>query len=282
MIIKHTETAGDVAQGKFLQWLRHAWSAFYYQPYRKHIAGVLFIKPNAYLCYADHGTAAYTCALKFGEDEFDAAILLNFLLKVTVDDPTVSERDPACISRNGVIVGVRHAGYDWEEVGKSPLWYRPHLIGRHVRVARVVAPPGTAFAGQDIVMKSTWEVAREYPQHSPPEEERVLRILCDKGVPGLPRPFCLDRARVKNDDGSSGFTCPRPTSGQVALTATDGASMEKIRVKYVCGQTSEGSVSALSGTPTSGAVKIERDLFNDPLLARRRLERILVSYCQPL
>src|SRR2546421_6498936 len=59
--------------------------------------------------------------------------------------------------------------------------------------------------------------------------------------------------------------------------------MEKMQETYVSNHTSKSmALGANTGDPLLHRVKIQRRQFNEPLEVRRRLTRILMSYCVPL
>jgi len=55
------------------------------------------------------------------------------------------------------------------------------------------------FRRKKWVMKSTWEEELP-PASSPPSEVEVLKILLEAKLRGLPQPYALDSAIVRDDD----------------------------------------------------------------------------------
>jgi hypothetical protein len=79
-----------------------------------------------------------------------------------------------------------------------------------------------------MVMKSTWE-ERLPPTSSPPSEVEVLEILLKAKVRGLPQPYALDSAIVKDDDNLEVETRSFPENCEVALSASTNL-MTKMRI----------------------------------------------------
>ncbi|KIX01406.1 uncharacterized protein Z518_09132 [Rhinocladiella mackenziei CBS 650.93] len=75
LLFEHTRSQEAVTK-KFSQWLRGAWSVFHHQPFRRHLYGIMFIRPRAYVCYADHGCAVYSEPLYFATN---IQFLVDFL-----------------------------------------------------------------------------------------------------------------------------------------------------------------------------------------------------------
>jgi hypothetical protein len=189
----------EVVVKKFSQWLRGAWSAFHHQPFRLHLYGIMLIRPCAYVCYADHGCAVYSEPLYFVENIQHTQFLADFLAGFIANresrgrDPNVTKEEDG--------VYIRHAGTTWAELPINPLCYRPCLIGRNIRVA-LVQDQGGKFPERRVVMKSTWEENLP-PASSPPSEVKVLEILLKANVRGLPQPYDLESAIVRDDDNFS-------------------------------------------------------------------------------
>lgn len=233
----------------------------------------MFIFPNAYICYADHGCAAYSEPLNFTENEEHTRSLTNFLSGF-IAKPECRGKDPTVQSKDGRVC-IEHAGKTWSELLTKPLWYRPCIVGRHIRVAKVrefgAEPP------QNLVMKSTWE-EKIPPESSPPPEVEVLRILLRAGVRGLPQPYCLD------DDHLEVETRSFPKDCEVAFPVINKDSMAKMKNNFISGRTSKTLVP-----PTIGGIvgdkrlsRVQRVKFNTPIETPRRLTRVIMSYCIPL
>ena len=215
LVFEHTRSSQDTVTTKFLQWLRNACSVFHHQPFRRHLYGIIFKKPYAFVCYADHGCAVYSKPLDFVKVAQHTQFLIDFLTGFIANpehrgrDPTVQELDE---------VHIHHAGRWWVEFGNL-LWYRPCLIGRNIRVAQVQLQSQANILRERVVMKSSWEEILP-PESSPPSEIEVLKILLDANVRGLPQPYTLDHAIVKDNSGLEVVTRSFPENYDVALQAS--------------------------------------------------------------
>jgi hypothetical protein len=227
LLFEHTRSQDKVAM-KFPQWLHGAWSVFHHQPFRRHLYGIIFTKPRAYVCYADHGCAVYSEPLDFVKNNRHTQILVDFLTGFIANsehrgkDPTVEKEDR---------VYIRHAGTTWAELPQNPLCYHPCLVGRNIRVA-LVQDQNAEFPEGRMVMKSTWEEKLPLAS-SPPSEVEVLEILVKANVRGLPRPHKLESAIVR--DGVSNLeveTRSFPENCEVALSASNEDVMEKMQESY--------------------------------------------------
>jgi hypothetical protein len=213
---------------KFLQWLRGAWSVFHHQPFRLHLYGVMFIQPCAFVCYADHGCAVYSEPFYFAEKIQHTQFLADFLTGFLVNpgrrgkDPTVTKEDR---------VYIRHAETTWAELPTAPLCHRPCLIRRNVRVA-LVQDQSAKFPKNQMVMKSTWE-ERLPPASLPPSEVEVLKILLKANVRGLPQPYALESALVKNDNNLEVGTRNFPGNCEFAPLVSTTTPVEKVQASYV-------------------------------------------------
>jgi hypothetical protein len=135
LLFEHTQSQEAVTK-KFPQWLCGAWSVFHHQPFRRHLYGIMFIQPCAYVCYADHGCAVYSEPLDFVNNDQHTQFLTDFLTGFIVN-PERRGRDPTVIVEELDRVHIRHADTIWAELPKNPLCHRPCLIGRNIRVAQV-------------------------------------------------------------------------------------------------------------------------------------------------
>src|SRR2546421_12787043 len=88
-----------------------------------------------------------------------------------------------------------------------------------------------------MVMKSTWE-EKLPPASSPPSEVEVLKIL-KANVRGLPQPYELESAIVRDDDNLEIETRSFPENCEIALPASTEKLMKKMRESYVSSQTSK-------------------------------------------
>src|SRR2546423_8734999 len=166
LLFEHTRSEEAVTK-KFSQWLHGAWSVFHHQPFRRHLYGIMFIQPYAYVGYADHGCAVYSEPLDFVKNNQHTQFLIDFLTGF-IANPERRGRDPTVTVEADEIdmVHIRHAETTWAELPKNPLCYRPCLIGRNIRVA-LVQDQGAKFPKNKMVMKSTWE-EKFPPASSPP------------------------------------------------------------------------------------------------------------------
>ena len=279
LLFEHTQSKEAVVK-KFPQWLRNAWSVFHHQPFRRHLYGIMFIQPYAYVCYADHGCAVYSEPLNFARNQH-AKFLVDFLTGF-IANPERRGRDPTVTVDKGK-VHIGHAGKTWAELSNDPLCYRPCLVGRNIRVAQVLDQSANQSAKHPeatTVMKSTWEEQLP-PESSPPSEVEVLKILLKAQVRGLPQPQHLDSAIVKEGDLEV-ETRSFPKNCEVALSAST-TLITKMQASYAHDRFSITlAPGANIGNPLLPRVKIERQHFNEPLEVRRRLTRLVMSYCMPL
>jgi hypothetical protein len=207
LLFEHTRSRGQEAvTKKFSQWLRNAWSIFHHQPFRRHLYGIMFIQPYAYICYADHGCAVYSEPLDFVKNDQQTQFLINFLTGF-IANPEDRGRDPTVKKEDRVYI--RHAETIWAELPNGRLYYRPCLVGRNIRVAQVEEQGNKFLPKTMMVMKSTWE-EKLPPVSSPPSEVEILEIL-EANVRGLPQPYALESAIVRNDDNSEVETRRRLT-----------------------------------------------------------------------
>jgi hypothetical protein len=240
----------------------------------------MFIQPCAYVCYADHGCAVYSEPLYFVENIQHTQFLADFLTGF-IANPERRGRDPT-VEKEEDGVYIRHAETTWAELPNSPLCYRPCLVGRNIRVA-LMQDQGAKFPENRMVMKSTWE-EKLPPASSPPSEVEVLKILLKANVRGLPQPYALDSAIVRDDVSNLEVeTRSFPENCEVALSASTTNLIAKMQASYVSNHISKPlAPGANVGDPLLYRVKVQRQQFNEPLKVRRRLTRLLMSYCVPL
>jgi hypothetical protein len=280
LLFEHARSQEAVIE-KFPQWLRGAWSVFHHQPFRRHLYGIMFIRPCAYVCYADHGSAAYSEPLDFVKNNQHAQFLVDFLTGF-IANPERRGRDLTVTVDELDTVLIRHAETTWAELSKNPLCYRPCLVGRNIRVAQVL-DQGAKYPKDTVVMKSTWE-EKLPPESSPPSEVEVLKILLKANVRGLPQPYALDSAIVRDDDDLEVETRSFPENCEVALLAST-TSMTKMQASCANDRISKTlAPGANIDDPSLPRVKvqIQRRQFDEPLKVRRQLTRVLMSYCIPL
>lgn len=287
LLFEHTRSDYKALTSKFQQWLRGAWSAFCNQPFRRHLFGIMFINPCAYICYADHGCAVYSEPLYFAKIDQHTQYLMHFLSGF-IAKPEYGGKDPTVEQEEGSVY-IQHAGKSWRELSGGLLWYRPCLIGRHIRVAivkeRLMVEKQDGKYPLKLVMKSTWE--EKLPQEpSPPPEVEVLSILVEAGVRGLPMPYFLEKARVVDDGHLEVNTRGFPENCEVALGVRTGDAMEKMQNNFTSSQTSKTLVPPLPRGFVADNVrdrkKTQRDEFNKPKEIHRRLTRVTMSYCTTL
>jgi hypothetical protein len=215
LLFEYTRSRGQEAvTKKFSQWLRNAWSVFHHQPFRRHLYGIMFIQPCAYVCYADHGCAVYSEPLDFVKNNQHTQFLIDFLTGF-IANPEDRGRDPTVKKEDKVYI--RHAETIWAELPNGRLYYRPCLVGRNIRVAQV-EEQGTKFPKKMMVMKSIWE-EKHPPVSSPPSEVEVLEILITN-VRGLPQPYALESAIVRNGGNLEVETRSFPENCEVTLLAS--------------------------------------------------------------
>jgi hypothetical protein len=204
-----------------------------------------------------------------------------------IANPKHRGKDPTVTVEALDRVHIRHADTAWVESPNCPLCYRPCLVGRNIRVA-LVREQGAKFPKTRMVMKSTWE-ERILPESSPPPEVEVLKILLKAKVRGLPQPYALDSAIVTDDGDLKVETRSFPENCRVALPASTEL-MGKMLSSYVSNHMSKPLAPGANIVEPSLIrvnvqivdVQTERRQFNEPLEVRRRLTRVLMSYCVPL
>ena len=280
LLFEHTQSSVQKATDKFLQWMRGAWNVFYHQPFRRHLYGILFLQPYALICYADHGCAGYSEPLDFVNNPQHTHFLADFLANF-IAEPDHRGRDPTVTvdSQSGQAF-IQHAGMMWTELPDGLLCHRPCVIGRNVRVARVQL---TDSPEDDWVMKNTWE--EQIQNSAPPPEEEILRILDEANVRGLPQPH--ESCHSTEGDGDvEVLTSEFPPDCENALAALSEKTMMRIQANYISDRTSKSMPSGMPTGVTSQLVarriQLQRQDFNECLTVRRRLTRIVMSYCQPL
>jgi hypothetical protein len=252
LLLEHTPSNfKNAITPKFTQWLRGAWSVFNHQPFRLHLYGILFLQPCAYICCADHGCAVYSEPLRFVTNIQHAQFLADFLTGF-IANPRRRGRDPTVEKADKVYI--HHAETTWAERPKGLLCYRPSLIGRNIRVAQV-QDQGAKFREDKMVMKNTWE-EKLPPESSPPSEIEVLKIL-EANVRGLPQLYALENAIVRDD-------------GNLEVETRSFHKPENLAP----GENADDLLPRRA--------QIQRQQFNKPLEVRRRLTRVLMSYCVPL
>ena len=289
LLFEHTQSSITAAPEKFLQWLHNAWNVFYHQPFRRHLYGILFLQPYALVCYADRGCAGYSEPLDFRVNPQHNKFLMDFL-EDFIAEPEHRGRDPTITVEAGKTC-IQHAGMKWAEVSDGLLCYRPSITGRNVRVARVVLvdfeSEGPEETGEEMgeikwVMKNAWEEKLQIP--SPPPEEEILRILDEANVRGLPQ---LYQSHRSTDDDVEVETREFPEGCENALGALTGKTMARIQNSFISSNhtpnpANPGASVGVTGEQHFRRVQLQKIEFNKCIEVRRRLTRIVMSYCQPL
>jgi hypothetical protein len=222
----------------------------------------------------------YSEPLHFVNNSEHTQFLIDFLSGF-IESPKYRGRDPTVENKDNNVY-IHHAGIRWLELPKSLLWYRPSLVGRHIRVA-LVEPQEARFPEDKVVMKSTWE-EKLHPESKPPSEAEVLNNLRKAKVRGLPEVYGFHCAVVRDDNELEVETSGFPENCEVALPASTRNLMEKIQTNFVSDHTSKywAPTEGLAGGSFVPELKIRRQKINEPLQIRRMLTRIIMSYCQPL
>jgi Fungal protein kinase len=276
LLFKHAESSKAVSV-KFLQWLRNAWSVFYHQPFRRYLYGIMFIKPCAYICYADHGGAMYSEPLCFVNNGKHTQFLIDFLSGF-IANPEHRGRDPTVEKK----VYIQHVGKRWFKLPQGLLWYRPSLVGRHIGVA-LVKPEEGEFPDRRVVRKSTRK-EKTPPKSSPPPEAEVLSILLNSKLRGLPVVYDPDYAIVRDDSNLEVETSSFPKNFEVAIPASTGRYLELLDTDCDSGNTSMYGVASRGVFNRFFVPQLQsrRQTLNEPLEVYRRLSHIVMPYCEPL
>ena len=227
------------------------WSVFHHQPFRHHLYGIMFIQPCAYIRYVDHGCAVHSEPLYFVKNTRHAQFLADFLTAF-IANPGRRGRDPTV--EKGDMIHIRHAETTWVEPLYGRLCYRPCLVGRNIRVA-LVREQGAKFPKNRMVMKSTWE-EKLPPASSPPSEVEVLKIL-EANVRGLPQPYTLESAIVRDDGNLEVETRSFPENCEIAPASTTNL-MAKMQASHTSKPLAPG---ANIGDPLP-RVEIQRQQFD--------------------
>ena len=141
LLMAHTNEQGASAfDKKCTQWLRCAWTLFCNQPYRRYCFGIIFVRQQTYIAYADHSCASFSSALNPGEERSDCKYLIKFLTSFMRSDRSQRGSDPD-IYGDGSVLTLMHnkSQYTMEEI----LFHYPHLIGRNVVVFEVSSQGGS-------------------------------------------------------------------------------------------------------------------------------------------
>ena len=270
-----------VLEEKFSQWLRDAWTVFNQQPHRRCCYGVLFLRPHAFLCYADHGCAAVSEPLLLAERQGPhLEFLVKFLTSFMKSKDHERGRDPELIEVNDTTT-LTQGGHIWT-VG-SHLFRTTNLIGRNIQVFNIIEQGGEERVG---VCKPVWEeIAENTPQSAEASHRSeciVIQLLDEAGVRGLPKVWGVQHAQVKDPYAK---TAPVPLSGNVFKQGISPLTLEKKMSRNA----SSSQESAHLLAKQSSEEQSSRDEFSkepshffSPTNRQRQLYRILMSKCQPL
>ena len=262
---------------KLSQWLRDARTVFHQQPYRRFCFGIIFLKPQAYLCYADHGCAAFSEPLKLmqlsdGSKSDGSKFLVHFLTSFLQSSDWQRGRDPDILEENDTTVlkqGERRY------LIREDIHYSVAIVGRNLRVF-VVQDKGSERRG---VCKSMWEeipgtlrpgeATRDEITHD--REFDVIKHLQDAQVRGLPQVWDMQHAEIKDLYAT---TASFPAGGKV-LNAPR---------KNVLGRSGLSSRYPEHGNNQSEDVGTESDAESSlwSKARQRRLYRFVMSECQGL
>ena len=283
-VIEHSsQEAGQAFTHQISQWLRKVWWLFNEQPYRRFCFGIMFLRPNAFLCYADHGCAAVSEPLHITCQADDLKSLVQFLTSFMKSSDHERGRDPDIAENNGIRT-ISHDSQHWT-IGDH-IFHLNSLVGRNIMVFNV-----TKDGERPRVCKSVWEEipasasnTNETP-HLP--ESVVIRQLEEAGVEGLPRVWDIDHAKVESQYAK---TASLPTEGRVFHE-----NMSKDTLTNITNQTYSVDVSAshlirkAPGGLTSARLRRRRDSarlqqqhFFSPTTHERQLYLIFMSKCEPL
>ncbi|KAM0798194.1 hypothetical protein BDR22DRAFT_974686 [Usnea florida] len=286
LVMGHSQLS-DRGPAKFSQWLREARTVFDQQPYRRCCFGVIFLKPHAYLCYADHGCAAFSVPLELTQQSDGRMFLMGFLTSFLTSedwergrDPDIKERDNEMILQQG----------PREYLLRDKICHSTALIGRNLQVITVVEK-GTGRKG---VCKSVWEkipsdLSSDAVTHG--SECDVIKHLQDAGVRGLPEVWGIEYSKV---NGAYTETAPVPNGQSVKSNMSEELLSEKrsIHVTVSSGSTDriskskpeKGKSSHNSKGPDveESTAQSSDEGFYKPTNKRRQLYRLIMSECQGL
>ena len=273
---------------KFSQWLRDAMTVFDQQPYRRCCFGVIFLKPHAFLCYADHGCAAFSVPLELTQQSDGRKFLVRFLTSFLKSEDWERGMDPDIKKRDNQMI--LQQGPREYEIGKD-IFHSTTLVGRN-RWVFTVKEKGS---GEARVCKSVWEeipsgLSSDLVTHH--SECDVIKHLQVAGVRGLPEVWDIDCSKV---NGAYTETAPVPNgkpfkgnmpeevlSGKTSIyvtTASSGATGMISKSKPEKGKSSHTS----KGPDVEGSTAQSSNKgFYKPTNKRRQLYRLIMSECQEL
>lgn len=264
---------------------------FQQQPHRRFCFGVIFLKPHAFLCYADHGCAAFSEPLELTQQSDGRKFLVKFLTSFLKSEDWQRGRDPDIKEQNGTATLIQ--GGQHYLIGKD-IFHSTALVGRNVRVF-TVKEQGSERAG---VCKSVWEEIPSTLQSGEAthrSECDVIKHLQNARVRGLPEVWGIEYAQVKDPNAkTASIPKGKPFRGGM-LPETLG----KKTSRYVTtGQASAGRIVKSQGRKrkSSGISKArqsrslseeaitqsQEDDFFTLTNRQRQLYRIVMSECQGL
>ena len=257
---------------KFSQWLRDARTVFQQQPHRRFCFGVIFLKPDAYLCYADHGCAAFSEPLKLTPLSDGSGFLVKFLTSFLKSSDRQRGRDPLILEENATII-LKQGGRRYL-IGPD-ISYSVAIVGRKLRVF-AVEDEGSKRRG---ICKSVWE---EIPSTERPgdatyneatfdREFDVIKHLHSAGVHGLPEIWDIEHAQIED---SYATTASFPKSGKVLKPPRKNAPG---RTWLSNSYPEQGHTQSEEAGTQSGA---DSNLWDQG--RQRQLYRFVMSECQGL
>ena len=283
-VIEHSsQEAGQAFTHQISQWLRKVWRLFNEQPYRRFCFGIMFLRPDAFLCYADHGCAAVSEPLHITCQADDLKFLVKFLTSFMKSSDHERGRDPDIVENNGIRT-ISHDSHHWT-IG-DPIFHLNSLIGRNIMVFNV-----TKDGELPRVCKSVWEEipasasnTNETP-HLP--ESVVIGQLEEAGVEGLPRIWDIEHAKVESQYAK---TASLPTEGRVFQEKMSKDTLTNItNQNYSVDVSASHLIGKAVGGLTSARLRRRRDSaclsqqhFFSPTTHERQLYRIFMSKCEPL
>lgn len=283
LIIEHSRSPSTTSMSaKFGQWLRSAWALFDAQKTRRFCFGLLFLQPDAFICYADHGCVALSAALNVKENQNHRECMVQFLASFLQSTDEERGREPDWDPQREVL---RHDEIEATMPNNRPIYHMPKVVGRNVLVLDATHPTEGS-----VVCKCTWEEEPEESEESEdpsaghPSEKRVIESLEEKDVHGLPQVFNVARAPV-----SSGrfWTAILPDSGEAYISKAHAAKLSKMRGTISANASSKTLLERIRGPPTSEShgqalASGATSGFIDRNPRRRRLYRFTMSKCEGL
>ena len=236
----------------------------------------MFLRPCAFLCYADHGCAAVSEPLKITRQKDHLEFLVKFLASFMESSDHERGRDPDIVENNSIET-LSHGSQHWT-IGK-PLFHLTSLVGRNSRVFNVTNDGGDSR--RVGVCKSVWEHVpvsasnTDEPEHVP--ENVVIGHLVQAGVEGLPEVWDIGHAKVESQYAE---TASLPTEGEAFAADMSGPTLANMTNKTM---SVDLSASHLINKAAGGLTFAHRRRhFFSPTNAQRQLYRVFMSKCEPL